>query len=62
MAFHDGMQAVSKVLKVVAVASALIFACAALANSRDGSVFWLLGTFSFLLFWTPAWLIRKFIQ
>lgn len=60
MAFRDGMQAISKALKVAAVASALIFTWAGIANS-DG-VFWLLAVVSFLLFWTPAWIIKKFVQ
>lgn len=61
MAVKDGMLAIAKVLKVLAVASA----CACLfAGSFYGGfpVAATLAVLSFLSFWTPAWVIRKFVQ
>lgn len=60
MAFRDGMLAIAKVLKVIAVASALICAAATLVDRTFFGLFIAAGLF--LLFWTPAWIIRKFVQ
>lgn len=61
MALKDGVLAIAKVLKVLAVASA----CACLFSGAIGGGFLVAATMAlglFLLFWTPAWIIRKFVQ
>lgn len=62
MAFEDGMLAISKALKVVGA----VLALCALAFSVTQLQSWLLGTVAavivYALLWTPAWIVRKFIQ
>ena len=69
MAFKDGMYAISKVLKAVAIAAAVACVGAGLyvcAYEHGGFGFLLgslvAGTVAFLFFWTPAWVIKKFVQ
>jgi hypothetical protein len=69
MAFKEGMGAIAQVLKVLAIASGALCLAGALWNvipnsgslSNAGMLLFC-GFFFFLLFWTPAWVIRKFIQ
>lgn len=68
MAFKDGMNAISTVLKVLAIACAslgvLISAYVAL-NEERGADAWIgaiTGLFLFAILWTPSWVIRKFTQ
>lgn len=61
MAIKDGMLAIAKVLKVLAVASAC--ACVFTGTVYGGflvAIAVALGLF--LLLWTPAWVIKKFVQ
>jgi hypothetical protein len=69
MAFKDGMKAIAGVLKVVAVGlgigvPALCVWMAISEGSKIGSVIagFGFGLVLFLVFWTPAWIIKKFIQ
>lgn len=69
MAAYDGMMAISKTFKALAIVAALIcFAIAILGGVfGDGGsfifiLFSLLGVIAFFALWTPAWIIRKFIQ
>lgn len=61
MAFKDGMGAIAKVFRVLAVGTAVLCFSLGIANHSLG-----LGSFLavslFLFLWTPAWIIRKFIQ
>lgn len=69
MALKDGMLAISKTLKVIAIGSLMsligmgIYAVTANGRESDsflGAVF--IGVFLFFLFWTPAWIIKKFAK
>lgn len=61
MAVKEGVLAIAKVLNVAAVIS---FAACFYAGSNYGNhvfgVFF--GIVSFLVFWTPAWVMKKFVQ
>lgn len=61
MAFKDGMSAIAKVLKVIAIGS--VIGCFFMGMNY-GSFFFagICGAILFFLFWTPAWVIKKFIQ
>jgi len=60
MSFKDGMLAITKVLKVLAVTSAAICIVASIADRTFIGIF--VGIVLFLMLWTPAWVIKKFIQ
>lgn len=61
MAFRDGMAAIAKVLKVAAIAVSGLCLIVMIwqglfLEGLPASIM------VFLLLWTPAWIIRKFIQ
>lgn len=69
MAFIDGMHAISKVLKVIAVATAVgafslgVAACTYGTAGISALFAGLAGAaMLFFLLWTPAWVIKKFVQ
>jgi hypothetical protein len=61
MAFRDGMLAITKVLKALAIVFGGGWAIVGISdnNLALGAV---MGSLFFLLFWTPAWVIKKFVQ
>ena len=61
MAVKDGMMAISQVLKMAAILSAAGLLVATLIYSA-GAIGVIMAICSFFLFWTPAWIIKKFVQ
>lgn len=69
MAFKDGMYAIAKVLSIAATGAAAVSVAVGLYDAvagRGGFVSLGIGlafaAFLFVLFWTPSWVIKKFIQ
>lgn len=61
MAFKDGMGAIAKVLKVIAVVAAAISLFAGISD-HNFAIGASIAVILFIMFWTPAWVIKKFIQ
>jgi hypothetical protein len=69
MAYKDGMIAISKVLNALAILGALCALGIAVAGGIFGTggasiffTFVVIAVVLFFLFWTPAWVIKKFVQ
>lgn len=61
MAFKHGVLAIAKALKVIAVVLGGVSFVGYIV-SGEILIGLITGAFFFLLFWTPAWILRKFVQ
>jgi hypothetical protein len=61
MALKDGMLAITKVLKVMAIVFGGGWAIVGISDNSP-VLGLIMGALFFLLFWTPAWVIKKFVQ
>lgn len=70
MAFKDGMAAISKTLKVIAIGGSGflvtvgVWSCFSSVDqsSHNAVAAFMCAGILYFLFWTPAWIINKFIQ